>query len=830
MPNQSPKWFPKRLEDDSFALVGKVPNISKLLNKEGETLAEAGGSAVAHNDLIGRDIAGCHPASAIAFDNTDTDLSATQVQTAIAELAEGHSPEFLFTDILYVDKDTIVATENQEGSLSKPYATIQQALTALGQPTSAADFQRNILIDIITSGTYTEDLTVPHRAITIRGRGITIDGNITRQISDQKEYSTSSSVWRGTLSLVGFEANARDNHQLNRQGIKVTGNYQCSVISGETGNTTHDTMFFHTRIDGQVILDSGIGTEVFYTYKSRFNGDIDGASLYWQRCNDCQISADNVLIGWLIQFDKVTFINGDIWSGYTDINLTVNNFDEEELNITNSNFKSVNLTVGTGKTIKIDAVTLSSWNDEVTYVTNTPTVSYLDKASGVGNDSTVKGNTVKNALENLEDAIQGDEESGSILNYASGIKAYSSTPSGTGTKPKDVFVAGRFAYQLQHATPGFLIIWDISDPYSPVKKGTLSIDNGPNSIEVKNDIAYIGCNTGRLYIVDVSDPDNPTTLSSNQFGGTSQKFDIAVHKTQDIVAMADAVGNGLYLVDVSDPTAPTQVFNQAFSSGGVDIEGDLCYITDYGLSAVRVYDISTPASATLEQTHSIGTMVVSISVKDKIVYVGEYSQPKMYVVDFTTLASPVDKATLNLSGNPTNEGSASVKKDNLLYIFTGNGNVEIYNVEDLDDIFKITSYSFGHTINGGSVSKAFNAIVVPDYGVNSLTLLGDIRSDVLASDIITRRARYFQASDMGTDEASFATKKYVDDNDASDKHYSQSFTDETSVSVNHNLGKFPSVTVLDSSGYEVICGVQHIDNNNLTLTFSESKTGNVYCN
>lgn len=48
--------------------------------------------------------------------------------------------------------------------------------------------------------------------------------------------------------------------------------------------------------------------------------------------------------------------------------------------------------------------------------------------------------------------------------------------------------------------------------------------------------------------------------------------------------------------------------------------------------------------------------------------------------------------------------------------------------------------------------------------------------------------------------------------------------------VTHNLGKFPSVTVVDSAGEEVEGDVQYLDNNNLRLVFSAAFTGNAYLN
>ncbi len=63
-----------------------------------------------------------------------------------------------------------------------------------------------------------------------------------------------------------------------------------------------------------------------------------------------------------------------------------------------------------------------------------------------------------------------------------------------------------------------------------------------------------------------------------------------------------------------------------------------------------------------------------------------------------------------------------------------------------------------------------------------------------------------------------------------DANFTQSFTSQSSVTVTHNLAKYPSVTVLDSAGDEVEGLVDHLSTNQLTLTFSAPFTGIAICN
>ena len=55
-------------------------------------------------------------------------------------------------------------------------------------------------------------------------------------------------------------------------------------------------------------------------------------------------------------------------------------------------------------------------------------------------------------------------------------------------------------------------------------------------------------------------------------------------------------------------------------------------------------------------------------------------------------------------------------------------------------------------------------------------------------------------------------------------------TPATTWNITHSLGKFPSVSVVDSANTQVYGNVDYIDNNSLTLTFSSAFSGKAYLN
>lgn len=63
-----------------------------------------------------------------------------------------------------------------------------------------------------------------------------------------------------------------------------------------------------------------------------------------------------------------------------------------------------------------------------------------------------------------------------------------------------------------------------------------------------------------------------------------------------------------------------------------------------------------------------------------------------------------------------------------------------------------------------------------------------------------------------------------------DLHFVQQFTSLATVPCNHQLGKKPAVTVIDSAGDEVEGEVEHVSINDLVVRFSAATSGQVILN
>ena len=98
----------------------------------------------------------------------------------------------------------------------------------------------------------------------------------------------------------------------------------------------------------------------------------------------------------------------------------------------------------------------------------------------------------------------------------------------------------------------------------------------------------------------------------------------------------------------------------------------------------------------------------------------------------------------------------------------------------------------------------------------------DVDNDVIAivdsSGVQTKKATLSVITDAVTSAVS-------------DKHYTHNQLASSTVwNVNHQLNKFPSVTVVDSAGTKVVGEIDFVDSMNCTLTFSAPFSGRAFFN
>lgn len=132
-------------------------------------------------------------------------------------------------------------------------------------------------------------------------------------------------------------------------------------------------------------------------------------------------------------------------------------------------------------------------------------------------------------------------------------------------------------------------------------------------------------------------------------------------------------------------------------------------------------------------------------------------------------------------------------------------------------------------------------VSLEDVEYNDLT---DIENNVLQATIHAGTGNSIRVRDLEVITTIFPTDKFLvvtangeklitaaTLSDAADKHYTHTQDVVSDIwTIQHNLNKKPSVTVIDSGNSVVEGDISYIDNNTLTISFNGAFSGKAYCN
>ena len=241
---------------------------------------------------------------------------------------------------------------------------------------------------------------------------------------------------------------------------------------------------------------------------------------------------------------------------------------------------------------------------------------------------------------------------------------------GSGRK---VRIFGDYAYVT--GSYGIHIV-DISNPFEVSVAGEFirSSPGGvyPHGVDVKDGKCYISFNAMGLYIVDVSNPENPVELGHfdaldwardvvvvdslayllnlNNGGGFSDALQylqiLNISDPNNIYEVGNWIGSnvyawsnslivredhayvlgdhGLFILDITDPTSPQTV--GVWNPGGWNFRmsegGDLLYIAKEG-GGMKVVDVSDPTNPSLISTFSTIDYCADVAPRDSLVYIAD---------------------------------------------------------------------------------------------------------------------------------------------------------------------------------------------------------------
>ncbi len=194
-----------------------------------------------------------------------------------------------------------------------------------------------------------------------------------------------------------------------------------------------------------------------------------------------------------------------------------------------------------------------------------------------------------------------------------------------------------------------LYVYNVSDPDSPVEEASkwgITVRN----IDKKGDILY-AVTSSQLLILDVSDLSKPSSqwdLSSLSLMNTSDS-DIEVSGNY---AYITAGSYGMYVVDISDSENPVKVANIDTPAGyakHIEVRGDYAYVAD-GDTGIFVIDISTPTEPVEAGTYGSAIYGEEFFIRGNYLYMRDGSTA-FQIVDISNPSVPVQKSTITVPAN-----------------------------------------------------------------------------------------------------------------------------------------------------------------------------------
>ncbi len=215
-------------------------------------------------------------------------------------------------------------------------------------------------------------------------------------------------------------------------------------------------------------------------------------------------------------------------------------------------------------------------------------------------------------------------------------------------------IGGRWYISTAHVEEGLLntgggvMFWDVTNPDQPLAVSTLSLpghlypDAYARVVQSgfwQGDYVYVGGSDNGLYIVDASDPINPTLVAQEAFEPTLRVGQVQV--VGNLLVATAAEGPRTVLLDVSIPTQPQPIAGGDFvleDGEAVPREayfanvtgGHVWYAVKSGGGGIMAYDVRDPSNPKYAGHFTSGGNGGYVFVKDDIAVMGESSFAGLY--------------------------------------------------------------------------------------------------------------------------------------------------------------------------------------------------------
>lgn len=366
-------------------------------------------------------------------------------------------------------------------------------------------------------------------------------------------------------------------------------------------------------------------------------------------------------------------------------------------------------------------------------------------------------------------------------------------------------------YVSNRDTPGVCAI-NVSVPSTPVISGTL------NALQPASGIAYspfysdgkvyVAYGTAGMRIIDVSNPSNPTLLSTINLGGDSR--DVVVSGYYAYVAARDS---GVYVVDVTGPASPVKIKTiKTPRARGISVSDTKIYVaaSDSGMGLI---DTSDPLNAYIVSYTGSSVYGENVTVNGNVAGLTDYGQITFY--DVTIPSAPVKKGSTG-SLKTGNEGFKIA--GNFAYVPDGDS-LKIFNITDLMSptlVSKIKTGGYGYTV---AISGDYCYVASEATGIRAINISNPLApaedgyyDNIPQSRGVTADGKYVYVAEKAdgltiysNDLVTSVDDKFesVPENFALHQNYPNPFNPSTNIAFELKERAFISLEVFNSLGQRV---------------------------
>jgi len=232
-----------------------------------------------------------------------------------------------------------------------------------------------------------------------------------------------------------------------------------------------------------------------------------------------------------------------------------------------------------------------------------------------------------------------------------------------------------------------LILYDVRTPNQPKPIGQLFFQS-PSAllIDIRGDTAYVVAGFAGIFVVDVSDPQQPTLIG--HIAAASFSSDIAL---DDTMAYVLDYSTGLYIINISEPQAPVEIshLDLGGQASTIAYKDSVVYVGNVkaGLQLINVAD---PALPTLMGRNDYLDSICDIAVFGNKAIV---TKPQVcFSLDLSDAASPV---ILDLYAGGSSHAAMSDWVDSLIYVALSGDGVWVLNASNPADLLHLATIKKG---------------------------------------------------------------------------------------------------------------------------------------